>query len=37
MSIFHEICGANGLMSSPDECFAYMQDLPEKNPQLSMF
>ena len=35
--IFHEICSANGMMSKPDECFRYLNELPEKDVQLSMF
>jgi len=35
--IFHEICSANGMMSKPDECFRYLNELPEKEIQVSMF
>ncbi len=35
--IFHEICSENGIMSTPDECFRYLNELPEKDVQLSMF
>ncbi len=35
--IFQRICGANGIMSSPDECFRFMSELPERDHQLSMF
>ena len=31
------ICRDNGIMSSPDECFAYMRELPDKYPQMSIF
>ena len=34
---FHEICSANGMMSKPDECFRYLNELPEKEIQVSMF
>jgi DNA repair photolyase len=34
---FRTICKKNGIMSSPDECFNYMQELPEKYPQMSIF
>ncbi len=37
MSIFRNTCKANGIMSTPDECFAYMSDLPEKYKQMSLF
>jgi len=35
--IFQRICGANGIMSSPDECFRFMSELPEKDHQISIF
>ena len=35
--VFHEICSANGMMSKPDECFRYLNELPEKEIQVSMF
>ena len=35
--IFQRICGASGIMSSPDECFRFMSELPERDHQLSMF
>ncbi len=37
MKLFHRICRENGIISSPDECFRYMQELPEKYTQLSIF
>ncbi|MCR5801872.1 MAG: radical SAM protein [Lachnospiraceae bacterium] len=37
MKIFKSICKDNGIMSDPDECFAYMQDLPDKYSQMSLF
>ena len=37
MKIFREICGAHGMMSTPDECFRYLNALPEKDVQISMF
>ena len=37
LKTFHEICCANGMMSTPDECFRYLNELPEKDVQLSMF
>jgi DNA repair photolyase len=37
MELFQKICKDNGIMSSPDECFEYMQDLPDKYPQMSIF
>ncbi|MBR4150235.1 MAG: radical SAM protein [Firmicutes bacterium] len=35
--IFQRICGASGIMSSPDDCFRFMSELPERDHQLSMF
>ena len=36
-SLLNKICKENGIMSSPDECFRYMQELPDKYSQMSMF
>ena len=35
--IFREICSANGIMSAPDECFSFLNELPERDVQISMF
>ena len=35
--LFHGICAKHGLLSSPEECFAFMRELPEKNTQVSIF
>jgi DNA repair photolyase len=35
--IFQRICKANNIMSTPDECFRFMSELPEKYSQVSMF
>ena len=35
--IFNEICRENGIMCTPDECFRFLSDLPEKDIQMSMF
>ena len=35
--ILRRICTDNGMMWQPDDCFAYMNELPEKFPQMSMF
>ena len=34
--VFKQICGENDMMSTPDKCFRYMADLPDKYPQLSL-
>ena len=35
--IFNEICRENSILSTPDECFRFLNELPEKDVQLSMF
>ena len=35
--IFQRICRENGLLSNPEECFKFMNDLPEKYEQMSLF
>ena len=35
--IFQRICRENNILSSPDECFKYMHELPEKYWQMSLF
>ncbi len=35
--IFQNICMDNGLLSTPDDCFKFLQELPEKYKQLSLF
>ena len=35
--IFQDICKANGMLSTPEECFRFMSDLPEKYRQMSLF
>ena len=37
MEIFRETCAQYGIMSTPDECFAYLHAFPEKYIQLSLF
>ena len=36
-ALFHQICKENEILSNPDDCFKYMNDLPEKYKQLSLF
>ena len=36
-SIVQKICKENGILSTPEDCFSYMRELPEKNPQISIF
>ena len=35
MNIFRKTCKGNGIMSDPDECFRYLNDLPDR--QMSIF
>ena len=35
--VLHSICNRSGMMSSPEECFAYMNEYPEKFRQISLF
>ncbi len=35
--ILQKICKDNGILSTPDECFRFMQELPEKYQQMSLF
>ena len=37
MELFYKICGENGIISDPDECFRYMREFPEKVSQTSIF
>ena len=36
-AVFCQICREHGILSTPDECFRYINELPEKYPQMSMF
>ena len=35
--VFRRICKENDILSSPEECFRFMQELPEKYHQMSIF
>ncbi len=35
--IFNEHCKRHGIMSNPNECFRYLQELPERYQQMSLF
>ena len=37
MGLFQRICKDNGILSTPDECFRFMQELTDKYPQMSIF
>ena len=35
--LFRKICSENGMLHSPDDCFRFIQELPEKYQQMSLF
>ena len=35
--LFREVCGQNGILSEPSECFRYLQEFPQRYTQLSLF
>ena len=37
MELLRRTCRANGILCTPDDCFAYLRALPEKHEQLSLF
>ena len=37
MRIFRDICRENRILCTPEECFGYLREWPEKNQQISMF
>ena len=37
MRLFHEQCEKYGVLHDPEQCFRYIADLPEKEPQISLF
>lgn len=37
MELFHRICGENDILADPYACFGFMNELPEKYTQLSIF
>ena len=37
IKLLFSICKDNGIMCNPDECFSYMQDMPSKYHQMSLF
>ena len=36
-ALFRSICKNNGILSTPDECFSFIQELPDKYQQMSLF
>ena len=37
LDVFHKICAENNIMSTPEECFGFMKEFPEKYHQMSLF
>ena len=37
MSVFRKMCKENGILHSPDECFAYLHAFPDPYEQMSLF
>ncbi|MCR4763550.1 MAG: radical SAM protein [Lachnospiraceae bacterium] len=37
MRVFKLVCKNHGILSSPEECFGYMQELPERYTQMTIF
>ncbi|MCR5591908.1 MAG: radical SAM protein [Lachnospiraceae bacterium] len=35
--LLRKICKDNGILSTPDECFGFIRELPDKYPQMSIF
>lgn len=37
MGLFHKTCGENGILSTPEDCFRYLGELPKRERQMSLF
>ena len=37
MAKFHALCESHGVLHDPEQCFAYLRELPEETAQLSLF
>ena len=37
MKVFHRICSDNGILSNPEACFRYIQQMPDKYQQMNLF
>lgn len=37
MRLLHDFCAERGILHRPEDCFAYLAALPEREPQLSLF
>ena len=36
-ALFQRICRERGMLSTPEACFAFLNELPEKYSQMSLF
>ena len=37
MGLFHKTCAENGILSTPEDCFRYLGELPKRERQMSLF
>ena len=37
MRLFHDYCGAHGILHTPEDCFAFLREFPETAAQISLF
>ena len=37
LRLFHKTCGENGILSTPEDCFRYLGELPKRERQMSLF
>ena len=37
MALFRRFCADNGILCTPEDCFSFMRELPERHEQLSLF
>ena len=37
MKLLRGFCKEHNIMAAPEECFSFMNELPEKYPQMSIF
>ena len=37
LRLFHKTCAENGILSTPEDCFRYLGELPERERQMSLF
>ncbi|MBO4558696.1 MAG: radical SAM protein [Lachnospiraceae bacterium] len=35
--LFRSVCKEHGILSTPDDCFRFIQEMPDKYPQMSIF